>query len=278
MTDVREARAAHLRDDPHAVPCGAGRSQPFSAELRAKKVEVDGQSFYRLTGVASTVEEPYEMYDMFGPYMEIMDREAFDNTLERNPDVAFLLNHRGVTMARTTQPGRLTLSADEQGLNVVALVNPKRQDVQDMVTAIEDGDITEMSFAFRIVRGQWSPDYEEFRIKEVDLDRGDVSAVNYGANPYTNIAARSAEILRQLDELPAGAARAAVARLAAREDVEKVDGVDVREADEAEESAELVEELSEEPEAPKERSAAEVESARLAEVVHMKSMYDWLDS
>jgi hypothetical protein len=58
---------------------------------------------------------------------------------------------------------------------------------------------------------------QTFRIKDLDLDRGDVSAVNYGANPYTDVAARSREILADLDHLPAGAARAAVARLQHRE-------------------------------------------------------------
>jgi hypothetical protein len=65
----------------------------------------------------------------------------------------------------------------------------------------------------------WSPDYTEYRIQEVDLDRGDVSAVNYGANPYTSIAARSREILDALDRLPAGAARAAMDRLTKRGDL-----------------------------------------------------------
>jgi hypothetical protein len=106
------------------------------------------------------------------------------------------------------------------GLQSRAFLNPERQDVKDLVHAIRDNDITEMSFAFRIDDGTWNDDFSEFRIRKVDLDRGDVSAVNYGANPYTSIAARSSELLRDLDRLPVGAARAALERLQARRELQ----------------------------------------------------------
>jgi HK97 family phage prohead protease len=182
-------------------------------------VKVDGVDMAKLEGYATVFERGYEMWDFAGPYTEIVSADAGNKTLANNPDVAFLVNHKGVTMARSTTPGRLQLGADEVGLKVDALVNPKRQDVQDLLVAVNDGDIDEMSFAFMIVRGQWSPDYMEYRILEFDLDRGDVSAVNYGANPYTSIAARSREILESLDHLPAGAARAALERLNGRADM-----------------------------------------------------------
>jgi HK97 family phage prohead protease len=145
--------------------------------------------------------QSYEMYDFWGPYTEIVDRGAFDVTLAAEPDVAFLLNHRGTTMART-KSGTLTLSVDDHGLRSIALLNPERTDVRDLVHAISDGDIDQMSFAFQITRGQWSPDYTEYRILEVDLDRGDVSAVNYGANPNTTISARAKQALAAVDDLP----------------------------------------------------------------------------
>lgn len=216
--DVRERRAIAAEGQPGLIPCGEGRSQPFPGTLRAKAVERDGQEYFKVEGYASVVERGYEMWDMFGPYTEVVAREAFDQTLSANPDVAFLVNHRGVTMARTAN-GSLELSVDDQGLKSVAYLNPKRQDVKDLKHAIEDGDITEMSFAFVIEEGWWSEDFSQFRITRVNLDRGDVSAVNYGANPHTSIAARSREILDALDKLPAGAARAAMDRLNSRDDL-----------------------------------------------------------
>lgn len=206
---VAQARAAAAP----TVPNGGGRLQGFASELRASTVTRNGQEKVRLEGYASMVERAYEMWDLFGEYREVISRSAFEQTLSTNPDVAFLCNHKGVTMARTTN-GTLELSSDPMGLRSVAYLNPERQDVRDLVAAIRDGDITEMSFAFMIDDGEWNDEYTEFRINSVNLDRGDVSAVNYGANPYTSIAARSQEILAALDRLPAGAQRAAAQRLA----------------------------------------------------------------
>lgn len=208
--DVAGRRSA-AQADPAAIPSTRNRSQEFDAQLRAKLVERDGKKFYELDGYASTVDEPYEMYDFWGPYTEIVDRGAFEKTLAADPDVAFLLNHRGTTMART-KSGTLTLSVDDHGLRSIAFVNPERGDVKDLVHAINDGDIDQMSFAFRITRGAWSPDYTEYRILEVDLDRGDVSAVNYGANPNTSISARAKQALAAVDELPVPMLRAITAR------------------------------------------------------------------
>jgi hypothetical protein len=205
---------------------GSARSVAFAAkEIRAELVERDGRQFHRLDGYASVVEKPYEMWDLFGPYEEVIAAGAFDKTLANNPDVAFLVNHRGVTMARTTN-GTLELSADEVGLRSVAYLNPGRSDVQLLMHAVDDGLITEMSFAFTIPDGGawWSDDFATFRITEVDLNRGDTSAVNYGANPATTIAARSREIMRELQWLPPGAARAAIDQLRARPDLAPVTG------------------------------------------------------
>ena len=225
MNRAQEQRAAALADRP-TVPADGARMQPFKALLRAERVEWNSMDRYQLDGIASTTEQPYRMFDQFGEYHEVIDRAAFGQTLGADPDVAFLVNHKGVTMARS-RPNRdgqrsLELSIGATGLQARAYLNPERQDVQDLIHAIRDEDITEMSFAFRIDEGEWSEDFSEYRIRRVDLHRGDVSAVNYGANPYTSIAARSTELLRDLDRLPAGAARAALERLQARRELAPV--------------------------------------------------------
>lgn len=206
--DIGARRAAALAD-PAAVPSTRDRSQEFNAQMRSKLIDRDGKKFYQVDGYASTVNQTYQMYDFFGPFDEKIDGGAFDKTLAADPDVAFLLNHRGMTMARTKISKTLELSVDELGLLSRAFLNPERQDVRDMVLAIDDRDIDQMSFAFRIVRGQWSPDYTEYSILEVDLDRGDVSAVNYGANPFTSISARAKQAFDAIEHLEGPALRAA---------------------------------------------------------------------
>lgn len=207
------------------APAGlsGARLAAFPAQLRAELVDYNGQQRYHLVGHASVVNTPYEMWDSFGPYMEVIDGAAFTRTLAAEPDVAFLVNHKGVTMARTTNDS-LRLRMDAVGLAVEAWLNPKRQDVSDLVVAIQDRDVTEMSFAFMLGDGggEWTPDMQTFRIRDLDLNRGDVSAVNYGANPYTDVAARAREVMRDIDHLPLGAARAALDRLQHREDLAPV--------------------------------------------------------
>lgn len=160
------------------------RSYPAQFEVRSLsggKVE--------LNGYASTFEQPYEMYDSFGAYSETVRHGAFAKTIGDGADVAYLSNHAGLTMARTAS-GSLTLREDSTGLHTSAQVNTTRGDVRDLVTAIEDGDVDQMSFGFRVVRQEWSPDYAERAMVELNLDRGDVSAVNFGANPATSIGAQ----------------------------------------------------------------------------------------
>jgi phage head maturation protease len=158
------------------------------------------------------------MWDWAGPYTEIVSESAADVTLKADPEVVWRLNHSGTPMARTTN-GRLELWADATGLGDRAWLNPKRADVEQLVTAIRDGDVTEQSFMFVIVSGQWSPDYTEYRINEFDLDRGDVGPVTYGANPFTSVAARSGQILAALPQLPVLAAREALSVLQHRSDL-----------------------------------------------------------
>lgn len=212
MTTANVLRTDAMRTgklDVRTVPNGSARSQPFAAELRAETIIWQDSERNKVEGYASVVGKKYDMWDMFGEYKEQVAPGAFDATLSKGPDVAFLVNHRGVTMARTVN-GSLELAADQKGLKSVAYVNPKRSDVRDLVLAIEDKDVTEMSFAFLIEDGEWNEDYTEYTINTVDLHRGDVSAVNYGANPYTSVTARQAEVMRDFARLPAGAQRHAM--------------------------------------------------------------------
>lgn len=190
----------------------------FTSEVRAKKVMRDDMEWYEVEGYASAFEQGYEMWDMFGPYTEVVSKGAADATLAADPEVVFRFNHGGTPMA-STRNGRLTLWADDAGLGQRAWLNPKRSDVQLLVQAIEDADVREQSFMFRITSGQWSPDYTEYRINSFDLERGDVGPVTYGANPHTSVSARSGEFLASIDKLPPLVAREAYARLAERTDL-----------------------------------------------------------
>lgn len=210
MTHTTRADAAAARRDGYRAPADRPTQRrmadvedaPRAARADAPVVQVraagqDGADETHVVGLASRTETGYEMYDMFGPYTEIVSADAFDKTLAANPLVEFTLNHArngGAPMAHTrneTLALAVVKDGEDQGLTYDALVDPTRTDVSDAVKALKRGDLAEASFKFRIVRGQWSPDYTEYRIEEVDLDRGDVSAVNFGANPTATSGLRS---------------------------------------------------------------------------------------
>jgi phage head maturation protease len=190
----------------------------FRSQLRAKKVLRDEQEWYEVTGYASAFEQGYEMYDFYGPYTEVVSHGAADATLAADPEVVFRFNHGGTPMAGTRNQ-RLQLWADDAGLGQRAWLNPKRADVQLLIQALEDDDVREQSFMFRITSGQWSPDYTEYRINSFDLDRGDVGPVTYGANPHTSVSARAGDFLASIPNLPPLMAREAYQRLAQRTDL-----------------------------------------------------------
>jgi HK97 family phage prohead protease len=178
-------------------------SAPMTVEMRAEEVTRNGKSFLLLSGMASVYERSYDMWDYYGPYTEVVSEGAGKVSLSGSPDVVNLANHRGNALARTIS-GTLDLSEPGGGLLSEAYLNPKRQDAMDQYNAVEDGSMTEMSFAFRIAEGRWSPDYTEYRIDAYDIDRGDTSQVNFGANPETSVEARASRFLLQNEARWAG--------------------------------------------------------------------------
>jgi HK97 family phage prohead protease len=191
------------------------RAMLHGVEVREQAADGDTSAALHFRGYASVTETPYDMWDMFGPYTETIASTAFDQTLADSADVAFLLNHGGMTLARTAS-GTLRLEADDTGLLTDADLDPQNSVVRDLMSGVRRGDLSEMSFAFRIVRGQWSPDFTAYRIEQVDMDRGDVSVVNYGANPDTFMVGDDGVDVEALDDSQALALTAALEQRHAR--------------------------------------------------------------
>jgi len=204
------SRRAALADDGrwHFRKVSAGlvpRAFPAQFEVRAA-----AGKRWQVRGLASSVESPYEMHDSLGTYSEVIDAGAFTQTLTQSPRVQLLEQHAGRSMAYT-RAGTLQLAATSAGLEFDADVNADRTDVRDMLLALQDGAYDECSFAFRVVRQTWSPDYDERRITELSLDRGDVSVVNFGANPNTAAVAEQVDAARAQRVVSALRERRAVA-------------------------------------------------------------------
>ena len=203
------ARAAGVRqvaDRPsqrRRAEHGSSFRAPFRAPVQVR-AKGDDESVLQFDGLAAATEQGYEMWDWYGPYTEIVSAGAFTTTLARSGlDVPLVLGHDQLRRIARTTNGTLTLEETDEGLRVLADLDPADPDVAYIAPKLRAGLIDEMSFAFRITRGQWSPDYTEFRIQEAEIHRGDVAIVGFGANPFTDAA------LRGSPETPR---RAAVAR------------------------------------------------------------------
>jgi phage head maturation protease len=90
---------------------GTRATAPLSANLRVLRGDApDAQPANpTLEGFATVYEQPYQMWDAYGPYTEIVSAGAGEKTLAANPDVKYLFNHRGMPMA-STGTGTLTLT------------------------------------------------------------------------------------------------------------------------------------------------------------------------
>lgn len=182
------ARPSQRRSDENGAP---SRSVLRQAPML---IRVDGTQTNGFHGLASRTDTPYEMWDAFGPYTETVVSGAFGKTLASDPDVPLVLDHvRSQVFARTHNADHpLTLAETSDGLEADA-PDPDWGGFDWLPSKIASGLINEMSFRFSITRGQWSPDFMEYHIEEVDIDRGDVAIVGYGANPHTNATLRSTE-------------------------------------------------------------------------------------
>ncbi len=199
--------------------------------IQVRGPAADGDHFAEFYGHASVTGKGYDMYG--GPdkggWNETVDKGAFKRTLDASPDVPFLVNHTGMTLARTTA-GNLHLREDATGLEVKApKLDTRVSIVNDLVLLMEAGNINEMSFAFRVRKQVWlDADGEEVpwwdmsgvdrHLVELDIHKGDVSVVNYGANPYTDAKLRSLddamrELTADADSLDETDLRSAIAHL-----------------------------------------------------------------
>jgi HK97 family phage prohead protease len=168
------------------------RRMPFArgqVELRAKP-DGTGGTTYEFEGYGAVFDTPFDMWDPWGdPYIEVVRPGAFTQTLAAQPDVPFLVGHNdaGIPLART-RAGTMQLSQDTRGLHVLATMDGRSSQARDLAVAVERGDLDEMSIGFVTMPDghKWSPDWEQRDMLNLDLHRGDVSAVALAANPATS--------------------------------------------------------------------------------------------
>jgi HK97 family phage prohead protease len=247
--EVRERRDAMLRIRERRTQVVPRAQFEFKA-----RPDGTGGTAYSFHGYAATFESPFEMWDMWGDqYFEVLAAGACNRTLANNADVQFLIGHNeaSIPLART-KSGTMTLSADSVGLEVVVpSMDGRSPTVQSLASAMERGDMDEMSIGFIAVQQQWSPDYTERRITEINLNRGDVSIVCWAANPAANGASMAALPVSSAAARPPEPARearadqmAVVAGVQAATETDAVDGEPTAVTEQQDTEAEVVDATS----------------------------------
>lgn len=180
-------------------------------EVRA---EGDGNT---LIGYASVFDSPSEPM----PFIEYVKRGAFSKTINDGADVRLLIDHEGVPLART-KSGTLVLEEDDRGLRVEADLDPSNPDAARIISAMKRGDLSQMSFAFRTIKDNWSDDRSVRELKEVQLF--DVSVVTFPAYEETVAELRNASApvtITPTSKLRLRKSQIAVAKLRSRQRAEQ---------------------------------------------------------
>lgn len=158
---------------------------------------------------AACFDQPYEVHDQYGHYMESIDRAAFNRTLSNGAGkTAMCLYNHGMTvhgtpdaMASVPIGTPLEIKADGRGLLTVTRYN-KSPFADEVLEAIRNGAIRSQSFRGRIIRS--SPD----RVPTVrrggvlpTIVRHELGLTDYGPTPIPVNAGAEILAVRSLVEL-----------------------------------------------------------------------------
>lgn len=166
----------------------------YNFEIRAEQNE-DG------VGIVTGRPVVYNSKTDLGYFDEVIERGALNGADLK--DVRFLVNHdiSKIPLARSRNNNAnstMQLMPDDQGMAIRVNLDVKNNsDARNLYSAIERGDITGMSFMFRIDDEEWTEldsDHPTRHIRKIS-DVVEVSAVTFPAYEDTSISVRNKEAL-----------------------------------------------------------------------------------
>ena len=153
----------------------------FGTEVKREQRAVGDQSTNVIEGMAALFNNITRIGNWFDE--EILPG-AFDDVLD--DDVRCLFNHNpNFVLARSENgKGTLTLKLTSEGLKY-SYVTPERSYARDLEDAIDKGDITGSSFAFRIKEQKWIQREDDVELRQIVKFEKliDVSPVTFPAYP-----------------------------------------------------------------------------------------------
>jgi Escherichia/Staphylococcus phage prohead protease len=134
-----------------------------------------------------------------GGFKEIIAPEAVDRTLNEGLDVRALVDHDSGKVIGRTRAGTLRLRKDSRGLRVEIEPDEEISYARDVMLAVKRGDISGMSFKFRMVEDSWNYDGKTPVRTVTDMRIPEVSIVAFPAYGDTDVAVaqRSLQIYQQ---------------------------------------------------------------------------------
>ena len=139
-----------------------------------------------------------QLSDDLGGFREQIKPGAFKRSL-KDGDIRALVNHETRLILGRTTAKTLALEEDDRGL-LSEIAPPDTTYAHDLIESLKRGDITQMSFAFRVRAGgqEWDEDDEGNVVRTLtDLELFEVSPVTFPAYPQTDVAARSLDHWRK---------------------------------------------------------------------------------
>ena len=161
---------------------GAGVCANCGAQLRAAQVR-------SIEGHAAVFDA---LSDDLGGFREKIARGAFADSIGRD-DVRALWNHDPNFVLGRSASGTLKLTEDTRGL-LVRISPPDTTWARDLMTSIERGDVSQMSFAFQTDRDAWTKVAGAWERTLLSVRVFDVSPVTYPAYPQTDVGLRGREL------------------------------------------------------------------------------------
>lgn len=125
-----------------------------------------------------------------GGFREIILPEAVDRTLKEGLDVRALVDHDSAKVLGRTKAGTLALRKTSQGLQV-EIDPPNTTAARDILESVNRGDVSGMSFAFRVLTDDWHEQDGETIREVMDMRISEVSVVTFPAYPDTSVSLRA---------------------------------------------------------------------------------------